>query len=642
MKFRHCIFLILLGFHFSTKAQQKQGQARLDSLISEVTRMKEDTNTIRLYDLISSGYSDVNSDEGLKWAEKQLILSRKIGWQRGEAMAFNNMGSHWEAKGAYAKAMGFFFKSLNIIEQQGNKYSIAVLTSNIGLLYQKQKQYEKSLQWNFKALKSAKEMGDSTMLQTIMNNIGMVYQSEQKYDEALKYHMMSLHIAESIHDEDVAGQFINIGAIFQSLKQYPAALAYTFRGLKIAEEQKYTYVVAAALGNAGENYYCIATAENEPQADSIVPASRNANLTKAIEYLRRSLKICGELQMIDAIAELTPYLSDALAAQGDYKGALAAYKDHVTARDSVFNAANAEHIASLETQRALQLKDKDIEIAKLAIAKKRNERVFFVSGIALLLIIMGVIVYNFRRHERNRRHIKALQDHKISLLDEAVKRRTEQLGSMRQTIATDFHDQTGNMLAAITRQAATLELKLLQQPEVLPLVRTIINNSNELYASSKDFLWNLNHDSDDPLVLFQYLSGYGQRFYNQFDISFSSLINGEAQAPIQLQPFAGLNLIYIFKEAMSNVIKHSGADEVGIELNQNDRTVTYSLQDNGTWKEADASIEHYGLSNMERRCKQSGFDYKLSHDTKGTRVEVTLPVNIGFINAPDPALPFNS
>jgi len=642
MKFRNCILLVLLGLHFSASAQRKEGQARMDSLVSEVPMMKEDTIKVMLLDYISSGYSGINSDEGLKWAEQQLILSRKIGWPRGESMAFNNMGIHWQAKGLFARSLEFYFKSLRILEQQGNKYSIAVVTSNIGLLYQKQKEYEKSLQWNFEALEFAKAINDTELLKSITTNIGMVYQVQDKYDKALQYHLMSLHFAEAIHDGDISSQYLDIGAIYQSLKQYPAALAYTFKALKIAREQGYTYLVAAALGNAGENYFLIATGDSEPKADSIVPSGRKANMAKAIEYLSNSLKLCREMQMTDAIAEFMPYLSGALAAQGDYKGALAAYKEYVAAKDSVFNTANAEHIANLETRRALQLKDKDIEIARLAIAKKRNERAFFIAGIAFLLVIMGIIIYNFRRHERSRRHIKALQDHKISLLDEAVKRRTEQLGSMRQTIATDFHDQTGNMLAAITRQAATLELKLLQQPEVLPLVRTIINNSNELYASSKDFLWNLNHDSDDPLVLFQYLGGYGQRFYNQFDISFSSLVKGEGNPHMQLQPFAGLNLIYIFKEAMSNVIKHSGADEVSMELYWQADNVTYSLQDNGTWKEADPGIEHYGLSNMERRCKQSGFGYKLNHDTKGTRIDVTLPVNTGFVDTNNAALPFNS
>ncbi|RYD93149.1 MAG: hypothetical protein EOP50_11565, partial [Sphingobacteriales bacterium] len=171
--------------------------------------------------------------------------------------------------------------------------------------------------------------------------------------------------------------------------------------------------------------------------------------------------------------------------------------------------------------------------------------------VTITSFIGGLLAYVVGNQEKSRRQIKALQDQKISMLDEAVRKRTEQLNSIRQTIATDFHDHTGNMLAAINRQAAILELRMERQPELLPLVKSIMTNSNELYASSKDFIWNLNHDSDDPLTLFQYLTSYGQHYYNQFDISFSAEVQGQMSTGEQLSPFASLNLIYIFKEAMS-------------------------------------------------------------------------------------------
>lgn len=257
----------------------------------------------------------------------------------------------------------------------------------------------------------------------------------------------------------------------------------------------------------------------------------------------------------------------------------------------------------------------------------------------ITVFLGGFFASAIHTQEINRRKINHLQNQRINMLDEAVQKRTEQLNSMRQTIATDFHDQTGNMLAAINRQAAMLELKLSNQPDMLPLVKSIITNSDELYASSKDFLWNLNHDSDNPLILFHYLTGYGQRFYNQFDISFSATVSVMEQPTQQLNPFAALNLIYIFKEAMSNVIKHSGADEVTMTMTYEADTVIYILSDNGQWKMADPGVAHYGLTNIERRCRQSGFEYKLSHSSMGTSIAISLPLSIYFINNEDISKP---
>lgn len=236
----------------------------------------------------------------------------------------------------------------------------------------------------------------------------------------------------------------------------------------------------------------------------------------------------------------------------------------------------------------------------------------------------GFMAYQQLDQERDRGKIRALQDQKISILDEAVKKRTEQLNTMRETIATDFHDQTGNMLSAITRQAALLKLKLNHNHEVQPIVENIITNSNGLYASSKDFLWHLNHDSDDPVELFDYLTGYGQRFYNQFDVAFSSV--PAACELVQFDPLAALNIILIFKEAMTNVIKHSGATEVQLIMSCQAETITYELQDNGLWKEKGNATGHYGLANMKRRCQKNNFQFELTKTT-GTKIGIKVPVS---------------
>lgn len=237
------------------------------------------------------------------------------------------------------------------------------------------------------------------------------------------------------------------------------------------------------------------------------------------------------------------------------------------------------------------------------------------------------LAYSLNNNEKSRKKIIALRDQKINLLDEAVRQRTEQLNNMRQTIAADFHDQTGNMLAAINRQATVLQLRFKNNQEILPLIESIITNSNGLYASSKDFLWNLNNDSDNPLTLFEYLTAYGQNFYNQFDIDFSAETIGHQKHLQQLNPFAALNLIYIFKEVMNNVVKHAGANEVTMQMIYGEGFINYILRDNGSWKEKDGATSHYGLKNIERRSDKSGFEFELTKGSNGTCVAISLPVN---------------
>jgi len=241
----------------------------------------------------------------------------------------------------------------------------------------------------------------------------------------------------------------------------------------------------------------------------------------------------------------------------------------------------------------------------------------------------GFLAYHRFDQARDRAKIRALQEQKISMLDDAVKTRTEQLNSMRETLATDFHDETGNMLSAITRQASLLKIKVIQRDDLQLIVDSIIKNSKRLYASSKDFLWQLNHNSDDPGELFDYLTGYGQVYYNQFDIAFSS--NAEPCHQLQFDPSAALNLIFIFKEAMTNVTEHSGATEVYLTMTCQPQTVCLTLQDNGTWKTSGAEREHYGLGNIEKRCKRNGFTVDILKASNGTTIRITAPVNSAML-----------
>ncbi|RYE30606.1 MAG: hypothetical protein EOP42_11975 [Sphingobacteriaceae bacterium] len=243
------------------------------------------------------------------------------------------------------------------------------------------------------------------------------------------------------------------------------------------------------------------------------------------------------------------------------------------------------------------------------------------SGMCLMGVLLWIVQ---RKQDETREESKQLQNYRIEFLDKEIARRTEQLNNMRQSLATDFHDETGNLLSAITRQAGLLKLRLKPDDPAFPVADSIIRNSNELYASGRHFLWNLNHDSDNPQVLFEYLTSFGQSLYNQFDISFSAQKTDHTVCKID--PFTSLTLIFIFKEAMNNVIKHSGASEVIFKMATYKTCIEFMLNDNGSWKEPNGQDGHYGLQNMKTRSEKHRLKFKVQPGPTGTLVEVTVPI----------------
>jgi signal transduction histidine kinase len=246
-----------------------------------------------------------------------------------------------------------------------------------------------------------------------------------------------------------------------------------------------------------------------------------------------------------------------------------------------------------------------------------------------ITLFFGVFFWMvYHQYDEAKRKIRMQQRQQISTLNLAVKQRSQQLLTMRQNLARDFHDETGNMLSAITRQASVLRLKLANGNETKSLIDNIIVNSERLYASSRDFLWSINHNSDDPMELFEHLTDFGQQFYNQFDIAFSvqSLIKNENRE-VQIAPFIARHVIYIFKEAMTNTAKHAGADEVILEMLIFEKHMSLSLTDNGKWKEADPLVSHSGISNIKKRSVENGMKFNIYPSDKGTQIQLEVQLH---------------
>ena len=62
---------------------QLEGQGRIDSLLRELPKAKEDTNKVKLLIDLSHTYYSINPDEGLKFGKQGLKLAQKLDWKKG-------------------------------------------------------------------------------------------------------------------------------------------------------------------------------------------------------------------------------------------------------------------------------------------------------------------------------------------------------------------------------------------------------------------------------------------------------------------------------------------------------------------------------------------------------------------------------
>jgi adenylate cyclase len=452
------VMLLLLVFTCSSVIvyAQKQGTARVDSLLAELPNMQDDTTKVRLLADITMGYLEISYDTCIAYGVATLALAKKIGWKYGEGLANQSLGYPYTYMGDYPTSLDYMLKAVKIYEELGAKRELAMIDGDIGVIYHSLKNYPKALEAFNKTLKITEEMGtrDIYMLGAL-NNIGDTYVVLGNYKRAMYYFTKGLNIAKELNFRLQQGTFLgNIGYAYNEMKEYPTALAYQYEALSIMMEVNDKGFVAFNYGKIGQAYLKIAKTWPHIAPDSLIPARKEATISKAIEYLEKGIATGRDANANADLLQMYQDISEAYALTGNYKAALEAYRHFKNVNDSIFSIENTTRISNLETNRILQLKDKDLKIARLSVAKKRNERLGFTAGILLLLGIMAMLFRNNKKQQRTNyllgKEKKRSDDLLLNILPaevaEELKENGKSVAKQYEAVSvlfTDFVDFTG-------------------------------------------------------------------------------------------------------------------------------------------------------------------------------------------------------
>jgi signal transduction histidine kinase len=176
-----------------------------------------------------------------------------------------------------------------------------------------------------------------------------------------------------------------------------------------------------------------------------------------------------------------------------------------------------------------------------------------------------------------------------------------QIEKLRLKIAADLHDEVGSNLGSIS-----LLSRMIQNSETLTTeerkdVALINRVSKETANSIKDIVWFTNPQFDTLHDLVMRMQDVARTLLTGIECHFENHIeNGAARLSLDFRQ----NIFLIFKESLANILKHSQATCVKLEVLENDGLCTLRITDNGRGFDA-ASIEKgNGLVNLRRRTEQ--------------------------------------
>jgi signal transduction histidine kinase len=192
----------------------------------------------------------------------------------------------------------------------------------------------------------------------------------------------------------------------------------------------------------------------------------------------------------------------------------------------------------------------------------------------------------------------------------------------RHRIARELHDDLGQALA-LTK--VTLD-GLIQQESGESLKSALTDLSGQISAISntaREISHGLYPPQLEYLGLAKALNKLCDELRKGKNISIHLTIDN---LPDQLQPSISLSLYRIAQETMHNIITHSQAKNVQVELDADDSRVSLRIIDDGVGFDPSHVAGGLGLESMRHRVRAvGGFIDISSSPNSGTRIEVRVP-----------------
>jgi signal transduction histidine kinase len=142
---------------------------------------------------------------------------------------------------------------------------------------------------------------------------------------------------------------------------------------------------------------------------------------------------------------------------------------------------------------------------------------------------------------------------------------------------------------------------------------------------------------EDPV---EALARLGEEFGMHAVVDLEVDLAGGAEALRRLAPDRASDLLFITREALSNVARHAGATRAALVLARDDEDLALVIDDNGRGFDASAVSgpdtlgRHQGLTNMRDRALGMGGTFAIERpDGPGTRIIVRVPATSGAASA---------
>jgi signal transduction histidine kinase len=233
---------------------------------------------------------------------------------------------------------------------------------------------------------------------------------------------------------------------------------------------------------------------------------------------------------------------------------------------------------------------------------------------------IALAVDNARLYEE----VQRKEESRRQLLDKLITAQEEE----RRRVSRELHDEVGQSLTALIMNLASAEAAV---PPELDGIRRQLGELRALLAATLEEIRRLMVDLRptllDDLGLIPAIQWFVETYLGRAKIEHRLEVTGHRR---RLPPHVETALFRIVQEAITNIVRHSGARRAEVRLDFRDGLVAAEIMDDGKGFALRDARHGLGLLGMEERATFLGGSWRIDAEPgAGTRISLEIPLGAG-------------
>jgi len=351
------------------------------------------------------------------------------------------------------------------------------------------------------------------------------------------------------------------------------------------------------------------------------------------EAILQSLKVDVPKNDFSSLSARNQAIYSYYKKQGDDKKALAYYVSYKANLDSLNLLGQKSKVFELGQKYSVAKKEIAIADLEKKNLRQRNARNITILSAIVALLTVGMLAFWRIRKQKEKQFIEReklmselhAMEHDMAVKNAGFDKEKEEVANaQRREISKNMHDEISSSLAALRYLIGDAK-RTTDDEKMKNVLQGLEDEALSVYVQARQFMHQLHNSSKTQAYnVTDLLDGLPLKFNKPGNLQV--IVNANSDEIDSLfTPQQHAELYKVIKEALTNSLKHSGANEITITITKHNKTFYFDIADNGkgAYKETDTGL---GLITMKQRIAGLGGQLVIEPSAQGLHIKGDFPV----------------